>query len=105
MTTGIRVLGFAALAMVAAFVVFLSATDTHAAPPPFDPGGVICFDNQATGAQCDGDSAAGAASDVSSVFCVGWGGDCTAQPIIANVKDSNFGAVSAFVPTSFVPNS
>src|SRR5436190_13791068 len=104
MTRGIRLLGFVALAMLAAFVVFASRSDTtHAGPPPFEPGGVVCFDNLDTAAPCDGDSSPGAASDIASKFCVGWGADCSVQPIVSDVKDSNFGAVTAMVPTSFVP--
>jgi hypothetical protein len=105
MTRGIRLLGLSALVMLAAAVVFMASTDTRAAPPPFDPGGVICFENVDTPAACDGDTAAGAASDISGAFCVGWGPSCSTQPVVANVKDSNFGGVVAFVPPSFIPPS
>jgi hypothetical protein len=37
--------GLLALALLAALVVFLSADDTRAAPPPFDPGGIVCMEN------------------------------------------------------------
>lgn len=105
MTRGIRLLGLSALVLLAAAVTFLASNDTRAQAPPFNPGGMICFENLDTPAECDGDTAAGAATDISSRFCIGWGPSCTDQPNIANVKDSNFGGVVALVPTSFFPSS
>ncbi len=71
MTRGIRLTGLTALAMLAALVVFLSAEDTSAAAPPFDPGGVVCLENYEVEGECDGDTAPGAAADLRSKFCVG----------------------------------
>jgi hypothetical protein len=104
MTRGIHLLGVTALLFMAALLALYAASDTRAAPPVFEPGGMICFENLDTSADCDGDTAAGASPDIRSKFCVGWGGDCGTQPLPANVKDSNFGQVAALVPTAFVPN-
>jgi hypothetical protein len=92
MTRGIRLTGFVALALLAALVVFLSADDTRAAPPPFDPGSVVCLDNMESAAACDGDMAPGAATDIRTKFCVAWNEDCSVRD--ATVNDSNFGGSS-----------
>jgi hypothetical protein len=105
MTRGIRLLGLSALVLIAALVLFMSAQDTKATPPPFNPGGQICFDNYDTAAECDGNTTAGASPDISSKFCVGWGDVCAVQPNIATIDESNFGAVATMLPTSFVPSS
>ena len=99
MTRGIRLTGFVALALLAALVIFLSADDTRAAAPPFEPGGVVCFENMESPAECDGDSAPGAASDIRSKFCVGWNDDCSVRdnPVV----DSNFGGVVGFTPADW----
>ncbi|HET9476277.1 MAG TPA: hypothetical protein VFP63_02185, partial [Dehalococcoidia bacterium] len=103
MTRGIRLTGFLALALLAALVVFLSADDTRAAPPPFDPGGAVCFENFESVGECDGDTAAGAAADIRSKFCVGWNADCSVRD--NPVSDSNFGGVVGFTPSEWnLPN-
>jgi hypothetical protein len=99
MTRGIRLTGFLALALLAALVVFLSSDDTRAAPPPFDPGGLVCVENLESGAECDGDTAPGAASDIRTKFCVGWNADCSARD--ANPTDSNFGGIVGFTPADW----
>jgi len=105
MTTGIRLLGFSALVMIAALVLFMSATDTRATPPPFNPSGQICFENIDTTAECDGSSAPDAASDMFTVYCLGWGATCTESPNIPAIDESNLGAVAAMIPPAFVPAS
>ena len=99
MTRGIRLTGFLALALLAALVVFLSADDTRAAPPPFQPGAVVCFENMESGAECDGDSAPGAPADIRSKFCVGWNDNCSVRD--SEVNDSNFGGVVGFTPSNW----
>ena len=105
MTRGIRLLGFSALLMIAALVLFMSASDTRATPPPFNPGGQICFENIDTDAPCDGVNTPDAASDIGSVFCAGWGLVCADNPDIPKIDESNFGAVAALVPAAFIPSS
>ena len=99
MTRGIRLTGFLALALLAALVVFLSADDTRAAPPPFEPGGMVCFENLESAGECDGDTAPGAAADLRSKFCVGWNDDCSIRD--ATVNDSNFGGIVGFTPAEW----
>jgi hypothetical protein len=99
MTRGIRLTGFLALALLAALVVFLSSDDTRAAPPPFEPGGILCFENFESAGECDGDSQPGAAADLRSKFCVGWSSDCGTKN--SSVNDSNFGGIVAFTPTDW----
>ncbi len=107
MTKGIRVLGFLALVLVAVAVTMFASKDSRAAPPPFNPGGVVCFENLESAAQCDGNSDPGANPDIRSKFCVGWGADCAQSPLgnLSAIKESNFGAVVGFVPPEFVPTS
>ncbi len=71
-------------------------TPVPGAPPPFAPGGVICFENLESGAECDGDTAPGAPADIRSKFCVGWNADCSVRD--SPVIDSNFGALVSFTP-------
>jgi len=99
MTRGIRLTGLLALALLAALVVLLSVDDTHAAPPPFEPGGTVCIENFESGAECDGDTSPGASSDIRSRFCVGWNDDCSVRdnPVV----DSNFGGIVAFTPNEW----
>lgn len=99
MTRGMRLLLFLGLTFIAALVLFASTTDTRATPPPFSPGGIFCFENFDTPAECDGDPAPGANPDVRNRFCIGWNDDCTVkdQP----VNDSNFGPLVSFVPEAF----
>ncbi len=99
MTRGIRLTGFLAVALLAALVVFLSTNDSRAAAPPFEPGGMYCFDILETGTACDGDTAPGAATDIFSKFCIGWNDDCSVKD--TTITDSNFGAVVGFTPASW----
>lgn len=66
------------------------------APPPFSPGGVICFENLESPPECDGDTAPGAPADLRSKHCVGWNADCSVKD--NPVSDSNFGALVSFTP-------
>jgi len=99
MTRGIRLTGLVALALLAALLVFLSVDDTRAAAPPFDPGGAICFENLESPGECDGDTSAGAATDIRSKFCVGYNSNCTQKD--SPVVDSNFGGVVGFTPAEW----
>jgi hypothetical protein len=99
MTRGIRLTGFLALGLLAALIVFLSADDASATPPPFDPGGVVCLDNWESAAECDGDMSPGASADIASVFCVAWNADCSARD--ATVNSSNTGGLVGFLPTDY----
>lgn len=81
------------LTLAIAYPTDSSAQDT---PPPFGPGASACLENFESPAECDGDPAPGASSDIRTKFCIGWNEDCTAkdQP----VHDSNFGGVVGFTP-------
>ena len=98
MTRGIRFAAFPALLLVAAVVLLFAATDTHAVPPPFDPGGVVCLDDYGTPAECDGNPAPGASSDIRTTFCIAYSPDCTT--LDNPIHDSNFGGIVAFTPSS-----
>jgi len=99
--------GLSAL-LATALLVWLAATDgspASATPPAFNPGGVICFEIIDTDASCDGSSAAGATSDIATVFCVGWGANCATVPNVSTIDQSNFGGVAAMIPPAFIPFS
>jgi hypothetical protein len=100
MTRGIRLFGLAALAFVAALVAFVSSQEGKAQQgPPFDPGGVLCFEVMESADLCDGDTAPGATTDIRSRFCIGWNDDCTQKddPVV----DTNFGGIVAFTPNEW----
>ena len=85
-------------------VLTLTASDTSrtsAAAPVFQPGAVACFENLESFVECDGDTAPNATADIRTTFCLGWGTDCSAQPIVTNVHDSNFASLVSFVPAGF----
>ncbi len=99
MTRGIRLTGFLALALLAALIVFLSADDTRAAGPPFDPGGIVCLDIFETAADCDGDMAPGAATDIRTKFCISWNADCSVRD--TEIDSSNSGGLVGFTPEAW----
>ncbi len=65
-------------------------------PPPFDPGGVVCFEYLESTPECDGDTSPGTATDIFSKFCIGWNDDCSVKD--TTITDSNFGALVSFTP-------
>ncbi|HET9476164.1 MAG TPA: thrombospondin type 3 repeat-containing protein [Dehalococcoidia bacterium] len=82
--------------LVAAILGILAIDPASGSPPPFSPGGVMCFETLETAVRCDGDTAPGAATDVRLTFCVGWNDDCTVRDIVAT--DSMAAGMVMFTP-------
>jgi hypothetical protein len=98
---GVPLPTFILLALVSTLIAFYAPRDVAAqdTPPGFEPGGIACLEDYESAADCDGDPAPGASTDIRTRFCVGWNPDCSAKA--STVTDSNFGAVVTFVPPSF----
>lgn len=99
MSRGVRLASFLALGFMAALALFVAQRDSTSAQPPFEPGAFVCFEVLETAANCDGDPAPGAVTDIHSRFCIGWNIDCSAKD--SPVEDSNFGAVVGFTPPQY----
>ena len=84
---------------LAALLVLLSGGSASAAAPPFNPGGVMCFEALESGASCDGDTAPAAATDIALTFCTGWNDDCSVKD--STVTDSALAGMVTFTPSEF----
>ncbi len=84
-------------AMLGAIVLaILAIGQASATPPPFDPGGVMCFESLESSARCDGDTSPGAAADLRLTFCAGWNEDCSLRD--SPSTDANLAGMVMFTP-------
>ncbi len=90
--TDLRWLGTVTLLAVLLAVVTLIGGADHSFAATFNPTGAACLDNETTPAKCDGDSAPGAVSGITTAFNLPKG-------------DANFSAVISFYPPEwFIAN-
>ncbi|HSP54040.1 MAG TPA: hypothetical protein VLS25_00500 [Dehalococcoidia bacterium] len=92
----VRVPGLLFAVVLTAALGFLATGTSSATAPPFDPGGVMCFEAMESDARCDGDTSPGAASDIRLTFCVGWNEDCS-------IRDSSAKSSLATSTVMFTP--
>jgi hypothetical protein len=67
--------------------------------PIFEPGGVVCFEDFASPAECDGDPSPGAATDIRTKFCIGQGADCSSLP--GSSREASLDGLVFFTPPPF----
>jgi hypothetical protein len=73
----------------------------QAPPPVFFPGGALCFE-QPSPAECDGDPAPGANSDLRTKFCQGSGHDCSMSD---SFREATVDGLVFFSPEAFARHS
>ncbi len=88
--------GFLLAVLLTAVFGILAIGQASAAPPPFDPGGVMCFESLESSARCDGDTSPGAAADLRLTFCTGWNEDCSLRD--SPFTDANLAGMVMFTP-------